>query len=233
MACNREISFFGEIGALRSRANWSDSEDEEELSTTATEKVSPVLFTPHDLKAITASVLYITYKDLSKQTDIPIKGQVQSPLDPKIKCKIIQLSDEESWLSIETPAIKKDSFETANLVYKSLERCLGSTQTVVIVTVIRSEKSSIEFICNEFTSGNEISARFSGSKALPPTMVSSVPEAVAFEFCTARSIPASLVLVPNLEALNGSRLQDTINPMVLSSLQSLFSNHHLDSNIYI
>lgn len=227
---HRGVTFFGEVGALRSRANWSDSEEEDEEPTTKVE-LPTALFSPVDIKGITTPVLYVSCQETTSKMQETVMGQVQSSSDPKIRAKLIKLSQNEYWLAVETSVVKKDTLASATLVYSALERLIASVGMVVILHVVKSDKEAVDYICNEFTAGNPLSSRFCGSKALPPSMVSSVPEAAAFEFCSTRSVPACLLLIPSQESL--TRLRETVNSSVLESLQSFFSNHHLESNIYI
>ena len=239
---DREVTFFGEVGALRSRATWSDSEEEEEdvnqdvnMEDGSGQVVAESLvLTPNDFKPIPTQVLYVSTGEPTKKSTHPVLVEVHSSSDPKIMARVVQLSSSESWLAVDVPSSKMDSFQTVNLVHGILTRFLSLVEMVVVVTVMPSEKQSVEYICNRFTEGKETAARFCGPKALPPTMVTSVPEAAAFELCTTRGIPCSLLIIPNQETCRSPRVIKSIDPDVLScSLKCLLSQSHLDSNIYI
>lgn len=244
---SREVTFFGEVAPLTSRATWDDEDDEDfdasnggsgEPRETAPDISldNQVTFTPgnFDLANTPTNIVYVT---LGKKIppSLPLLGEAHITSDPEIHAGVLQVASQERWIIVDTPPKKRDSWRSVLLIQEVVSKLIGSSAPgtgplFVIVTVTPSEKTTTDSLCNSFVEGKKEAARFCRSKLLPPSIVSSATEAAVFEYCTVRGIAASLVLVPSVESLENP---DVYPPEVKKCLQTLLTPTHLDSNIYI
>ena len=241
---SREVTFFGEVAPLTSRATWDDEDDEDlDVSNSEPREAAPdisldnqVTFTPgnFDLANTPTGIVYVT---LGKKIppSLPLLGEAHITSNPAIHAGVLQVTSQERWIVVDTPPNKRDSWKSVLLIQEVVSKLIGSSASgtgplFVIATVTPSEKTTTDSLCNTFVEGKKEAARFCRSKLLPPSIVSSVTEAAAFEYCTSCCVSACLVLVPSVESLENP---DVYPPEVKKCLQTLLTPTHLDSNIYI
>lgn len=237
----QDVTFFGEVGAISSRALWTDSEDDDEhieIGKKWSHTVSAGFsFAKFDVVFVSRSNVQNDSR-LELVSSVEVREEVMSK-----KLKLIDLYEmknesKSAWLTINPRTCGKMGDGCVDVLREVLQDNLKGTTTTVLIVVTSSDGSEeIRYLQNEHLPANHpmfLSLKnVIAKKVLPPTIISDPSEAVTFELCTVMSIASCIFLVPDsnrsnfdIESLN---VPDSFK-MVIKSLPG--SQTLSDSNIY-
>lgn len=237
----QDVTFFGEVGAVSSRALWPDSEDEDDPSSEP-KKWSVSVSEGFSLEKF--DVVFVSRSHIQSDPRIELisKVEVQENETSK-KLRLIDLygvkNDVKSaWLLINQRTFEKMGDGCVEALRKVLQKCLAKTTAILVIVSASFEVGEeIKYLQNEHIRANHplflALKNVTPKKVLPPTIVSNPSEAVTFELCTVMNIGSCIFLVPDSNRCNfdaGSiDLPDAMR-MVIKSLPT--SPTLSDSNIY-
>jgi hypothetical protein len=203
-----EVTFFGEVTGLTSRAV-DDSDDEEENSVSSLDV--KVTFQPPDLPVGPHVRLFVSLVD-HLPSDLEVICEITAETDSKFSGKVNRLSDGQLWLAAHfSSPLRADSWQTVALVDIVMQKLQPLISDAVILLVDREVKS-LQKVC---TSAAATGSDFGATKAPVPKTVSSPFEAALFEWCCVTGSAAQIILIP------GSDVVTTIPSLLITSLKGM------------
>lgn len=238
----QDVTFFGEVGAISSRALWTDSEDDDvESGKKWSHTVSAGFsFAKFDVVFVSRSNVQNDSR-LELVSSVEVQEEEEGVMSKKLKLVDLYEMKNESrsaWLMINPRTCGKMGDGCVGVLREVVqEKLKGTTGTVVIVVVSSDGSEDIRYLQNEHLPANHpmfLSLKnVMAKKVLPPTIISHPSEAATFELCTVMSIASCIFLVPDsnrsnfdIEPLN---VPDSLK-MVIKSLPG--SQTLSDSNMY-
>lgn len=239
----RDVTFFGEVGAVTSRALWSDSEDEDEQATVVKKWVVSV---SEGFSIDKFHVVFVSRSNIQNDTRLQVVSSVDVQEDESSKkmrfLDLYEIKDDAKtgWLVVNQKSSDKMGDGCAEVMRQVLSNCLHKTSAILLIVLSSSEVTEeIKYLQNEHILANHplftALKNVMPKKVLPPTIISNPSEAVTFELCTVMNVGSCIFLVPdsnrcNFDAESIQNLPDSMK-MVIKSLST--SSHTLsDSNIY-
>lgn len=224
-----DTTFFGEVSDLRSRAIWSDSEDEQEEDVQAVE--SRLVFENLDISSF-KQVFVTVGSAVNPKASVNFVGKVILERNQSTFAVLKRISSSVGWLVIDEGQKKRDDSSLVENIAQLLKTSF-SNQPNAKVFVISSQftnADAIEYLAA--IEGSQVAIPKSAARRLlPPTMVTEVIEAAIFQWFALRSLPCCLYLIPDSRLTNFDLSSSGLPKEIIDS----FDIKHLtaDNNIYV
>lgn len=237
----QDVTFFGEVGAVSSRALWSDSEDDDDQ---VQEAKKWIVSMSQGFSIDSFDVVFVSRSYIQNDPRLELISGVDVQEDGDSKqMKLMDLygfkSDPKSaWLAVNQRTVEKMADGCVEMLRQVFQKCLENTGAVLLIVIASSEVSNeIKCLPNEHIRANHplllALKNMVPKKVLPPTIISNPLEAVTFELCTVMNAGSCIFLVPDSNRCNFDVESIDLPELMKIVIKSLPASRALsDSNIY-
>lgn len=224
-----DTTFFGEVSDLRSRAVWSDSEEDD-----GDEVVNPLeqdLTVTGVMPSTNFSIVYITSHKISKPGK---EASMTISINGKAFARFTAIDSENGWLALDVSRFVNKDYELVNTLKKVLEYFFKNAQ-VSHSSIISNEYSYASENIEYLSSVNSQTLPFPKSllkhQIRAPKMITNIVDASLFNYFITNSQACTLFQLPDQRSVNFNISQTSLPKALIDSFGAV--NHlSAESNLY-